>query len=737
MSMLNAARARRQQQSGWATQADRLLGTGYRDIQTILPAACGDLLEFNELANHLPNAIIDPIARPRIAALIAAQWAARCGHNDDNLLRARMVGELTVSWDSKYPRGADGMAQASAELSRLLDRVNVPNADLQTAVRDIYAACRAALGGGTVPRAEMGRYTTTPIADQQVAKSFLEFVIRAGHTIPDVMISDNEAVPAAAGQPAQTFREIWHGLKAYATADPNLPDVQMQLADDIQVPYVGMTIRQKLGFWECMTYASLEAAQTRTLGAAATFIVAACKGTNETENYMEKRRLVLETEFPHLHIDAIFNSDVIKHFVDLYMNQNIEVNTLYRALMPIYSSYQGGKLQCLGWIIEQAIGHNCTSLVAFADASVEQAYRPVQILLRKLSEGQWQQFVRACYILIRNPWGQMRKPAVPAAMFKDIANYGRYARSKQDAKFAPYAGGFLPNGELTKKQIEEIYKMCRDQASTATAQELALENELARLLPGIHISEDDGYFYIHDGTDNPINLQAIIDHMNAEDRRARAAAAAAPPQGGGQQDQAGNPQAGNQAAGAGVGQQAAQDAGANPFYQGAPAGGAGYGAFNNMAVLGAALTEEERNALRDEERRRLNAMRAAWGQRERMLPRSAIRIGMDGVINLIQRRMASDPRYQAIITLLSQIRIAVSQEVLTPWSNAAGQQIALRSRYRTVAEPILAAVRAFGLNPNEIIPVAPGDDVQQEEQPYEAATMDADAQWARPARATI
>lgn len=726
MSMLNAARARRQGHSGWATQAERLLGTGYRGTKTILPAACGDLLEFNELEANLPVAVIDPIARPRIANIIATQWAATCGHNDDNLLRARMIGELTVGWDSKYPRGLAGKTAATTDLTRILNRAVVPNGDVLTAVREIYQACRAAFETGTVASAELRRFTTDDIAVARCAKSFYEFVLRAGHTIPDNMISDAEAVPAAAGQAAISYRQIWAGLKVYAAAYPNMPDVQMQLAVDVQAPYNALNFTQQLGFWECMTYASIEAAQTRTLGAAATFIVAACKGANETENYMDRRRQTLEQEFPNLHIDTLFNTDIIKHFTDLYMGQNIEVNTLYTALMPLYSSYQGNKLQCLSWIIEQAIGHNCTSLVAFAEASVEQAYRPVQILLRKLSEGQWQQFVRACYILIRNPWGQMRKPVIPAAMYKDIANYGRYARTKQDAKFAPYAGGFIANGELTKRQIEEIYKMCKDQATAATAQELALENELARLMPGIQVTEDDGYFYIHDGTDNPLNLPNLIERLNADDVRVRNAAQAAPA-----------PPGGNRAPGAGGGAPDAQGGGANAGPQAAQAAEVNPNPLNNMAALGAMLTEEERNAMRDEDRRRMNAMRAAWGQRERQLPRSAIRMGMDGVINLIQRRLSADPRYQAVVTLLGQIRIATSQEVLTPWNAGDGPQVSLRSRYRPASDRIRASVRAFGLNPNEIIPDAPEGDVQQQAEPFDPAAMDRDANWARPARPNV
>lgn len=689
---MRAARARRQGQSGWMTGAAGLMGTGMRDTVPILPAALGDQLPFDQARENVPAALIDPLARPRLAHIIADEWKARVRVNSDSLTVARMIGELTVGWQNDYPPTVDGMITAQNRLMSILRSLNLQPATLLATIRQIYRNCRNALGSGTVPVQSLEPYVVTLPGVPQVSRVFLEFVINGGHLISNAFLNHANIAEL---EPQASSRAIWGRLKVFAAEDPDIPDIDLDIIEDVQGVYVALDFPMMMGLYEAIVYSDTTPTQRRILGAAVVFVTAACKGPNETENYIARRITMLETEFPGVDVSTIFTLENVRAFCDMYVGQDVEVNTLYRSLMPLYSAFGGTKLRCLTWQIEQAIGTNCASIVAFAEAVIEQAYRPLGILLRKLSEAQWVQFMSMAYLVIRNPWGQIRAPRYPASAYKDITNYGRYARKHQNKAFKAYAGGLIAGGEITELEIKRIYEACKEQSDLLASEEMNLATEFRTLLPGLEIREADGAYYIHDGTDNPLNLEGRIRAMNLQQD-----IPLAPPR--------------------------------------APANAPGplndiFGGFVEPgADAGPAMDAQMRAEEREDRERREAALRMDWGQRFRGLPRSAVRLTANEVADAIIRRAESTPRYRAVKNILPQIRIAVSQEVLNPWTGP--DDVTLRTRYRAAPLIVLQALEAFNINPNDIVPAVPGDDVAQHPEQYDEATMDTDAMWSRPRR---
>lgn len=272
-------------------------------------------------------------------------------------------------------------------------------------------------------------------------------------------------------------------------------------------------------------------------------------------------------------------------------------------------------------------------------------------------------------------------------------------------------------GTLTEKQIKAVFETFKLQTEQAMQTELSILASLQRMMPQLQLIETDTCVYIHDGSDLPLNTEEVIYKAEREAALAHQARYGAanynanekvPEKRFAPREQRGHDE------GPAVGVQPGQQV--DPKVQ-------------------AALAEMELEDLqqaRDDQGKAKRALRREWDMNQRDLPKSAIRMTIPDVIALTQRIVYLDPRVEAIRTLAGEVRRAVSQEVLSPWTS--NNDVSLGTRYRVATASVRSAVSAFGLIPNEIVPDQPTDDVVQPAEPFNPATMNTIDMWSRPSR---
>lgn len=405
-------------------------------------------------------------ARPYLASILATYWSRNSTEQSDDRIMAKRAGELTAVWIGTYTDLECERARA-----QVLQQVR--------AVPPVVAQIRRLFT--TVSK-------LIPLADPMLPDGALPVNIR-------MMLNEMHMSAISClffGPQHRIAWAMWARGRWAARPDGGAE------SDNWAQIFAGLTDNELRHFIEAMARTEVEECRRTSLASVFVSITALAKGSNVTQQWLERRLTTLKNQAPNIDIDDLVTVEAVREYAIMYQRERIDLDRLFTIFTLAATSFTEQEYPLFTWILEQASASNVTPAMAICEVICKCVTMSIDTLIAQAPEAQWRQLITQCLHIIIDPFGSLIRPAVVSSQYADVAYLGLRMKTAllQDSSFKGFKGKPESNSVKSKAELDQIVDNFRKMQLAAINSAASLDRLFSLALNGKAVVDGD-YVYVN------------------------------------------------------------------------------------------------------------------------------------------------------------------------------------------------------------------------------------------------
>ncbi|QPB73965.1 nucleoprotein [hymenopteran chu-related virus 123] len=451
----------------------RLLTSSSDSLMPVVLVAYGDTCrdDFNERMYTSWH------TRAVLAEIVAQQWARTNSVNNNDIIMARLYGEIVAANFASEKNTRQDVINARASIYKILISNRPSQNTFQSAISDIVRRCKEAARNQIVTVEEALKFMDTrrPISLQTHT-----FYMMRGHALSSEFLKHEDA------------RNAWINLADPLVEYVDITHINFEIIDDITPVWLEMSEGSMLAYLESKAIQNVDRCRSLIAGATFVYIVSMTKEHNLTASWISRRKQQFQSRLPGLNLDAFITEGIVRQYPRFYAIKDPTWESVYYQLAMCWSMLQSNEGLSLAWIIEQSTSSNVTCLITIADVVSRLQYFDVELLIRKgVPESNFTNACRMSLDLLRNPFCSIVRPTVNLRQYADLAYICTHIKRElmKDVVFGGYRGSAGGMCVVAESELRILATGIFNISKAKTETELTLFDQYNKTVQGYTVRE--------------------------------------------------------------------------------------------------------------------------------------------------------------------------------------------------------------------------------------------------------